>query len=151
MPFVLTVPNEYGYVILAATSTFILNLAHTQNTGTYRKPACIEYPNAYATPQQAKEDPKAFAFNCAQRSHANFTEHHASAVAALLIAGLRFPLAASACGLGWTIARAAYMVGYSTSKPETKGRGRYKGAAFWAFELALIGMAGYTGVQMLLN
>jgi glutathione S-transferase len=93
----------------------------------------------------------AFAFNCAQRSHANFTEHHASAVAALLIAGLRFPLAASACGLGWTIARAAYMVGYSTSKPETKGRGRYKGAAFWAFELALIGMAGYTGVQMLLN
>jgi len=42
------------------------------------------------------------------------------------------------------------MVGYSTSKPETKGKGRYKGALFWFFEIALIGMAGYTGVKMIM-
>jgi hypothetical protein len=48
----------HSYVILAAASTFILNLAHVQNTGKYRKPSGIEYPNAYATAQQCKEDPK---------------------------------------------------------------------------------------------
>lgn len=95
--------------------------------------------------------PTAFAFNCAQRAHANFTEHHATAVASLLIAGLQFPLAAAACGFGWTLARAAYMVGYSRSSPETKGRGRYKGSAFWLFEAVLMGMAGYTGVKMVMG
>jgi glutathione S-transferase len=93
----------------------------------------------------------AFAFNCAQRSHANFTEHHTSAVVSLLIAGLQFPLAAAACGFGWTLARAAYMVGYTRSPPETKGRGRYIGSAFWLFEAALIGMAIYAGVKTVLN
>jgi hypothetical protein len=48
----------HSYVVLAAASTFILNLAHVQNTGMYRKPSGIEYPNAYATAQQCKEDPK---------------------------------------------------------------------------------------------
>ena len=43
------------------------------------------------------------------------------------------------------------MVGYSTSKPGTRGKGRVKGVAFWLFELALMGMAGYTGVQMILG
>ncbi len=185
-----TTPDQrlilYSYVILAATSTFFLNLAHVQNTGKYRKPAAIDYPNAYATAQQAKEDPKgkfapfspspdtsvrtsfpsflpqtpqynigslhlAYAFNCAQRSHANFTEHQTSAVVSLLIAGLQFPIAAAVCGFGWTISRALYMVGYTTGSPETKGRGRYRGSAFWFCEVGLMGMAAYTGIKMVMG
>jgi hypothetical protein len=72
-------------------------------------------------------------------------------VVSLLIAGQQFPITAAVCGLGWTLARAAFMVGYSTSKPETKGRGRYKGGLFWLFQIALIGMAGYTGVKMIMG
>jgi glutathione S-transferase len=117
----------------------------------YRKPAGVEYPNAYASAQQCKEDPKVFAFNCAQRAHANFTEHHTSAVLAMLLAGIRFPVAAAVCGFGWTAARTAYMVGYSGSGQGSKGTGRYKGGAFWLFESALIGMAAWTGVSMVLG
>jgi hypothetical protein len=43
------------------------------------------------------------------------------------------------------------MVGYSRSSVESKGRGRYKGSAFWFFELGLLGMAIWTGVGMVLG
>jgi glutathione S-transferase len=140
-----------SYVILAATSTFVLNLVHTQNTGMYRKPAGIDYPNAYATTQQCKEDPKAFAFNCAQRAHANYSENHATALVAMLLAGLQFPVTSAVLGFGWTLSRLAYMVGYSRSMPESKGRGRYKGSAFWFCQVGLIGLAGWVGGSMVLG
>jgi glutathione S-transferase len=138
-------------VILAATSTIILNFAHSLNTGAYRKPSGVEYPNAYASAAEAKENPAAFAFNCAQRAHANFTEHHTSVVAALLVAGLRFPVSAAVCGFGWTVSRLFFMWGYSNSKIGSKGKGRYNGSAFWLFETALIGMAGWFGGEMVLG
>jgi glutathione S-transferase len=72
-------------------------------------------------------------------------------VVSLLLAGLNYPVAAAVCGFGWTAARTAYMVGYSRSAPETKGRGRYKGSAFWLFEAGLIGMAIVTGVKMVMG
>jgi glutathione S-transferase len=112
----------------------------------------VPYPNAYATETQLKEKPaEAYAFNCAQRAHANFTEHHLSAVAAMLVAGLEYPVAAAAMGAGWTLSRALYMTGYTSGTPESKGSGRYRGSAFWLFELGLIGTAAWVGIKMVMG
>jgi glutathione S-transferase len=124
---------------------------HAQNTGKYRKAAQIPYPNAYASAEACRGNEAAFQFNCAQRSHANFTEHHLTAVGSLLIAGLQFPIIAAGCGLGWTLSRMAYMWGYSNSKLGTAGKGRYNGVSFWMFELGLLGMAVATGVKMIMG
>lgn len=112
----------------------------------------MPYPHAYATEKHLEEKPReAYAFNCAQRAHANFTENHASAVGALLIAGLRYPVVAAALGAGWTVSRVLYMIGYTSGGPETKGTGRYRGSLFWLCQFGLMGMAAYTSVQMILG
>jgi len=143
----LTIDPNYGYVLLAATSTFFLNTYHSVNTGVYRKAAAIPYPGAYAP--SSRTDPEAHKFNCAQRAHANFIENQPSLLAALLLAGLKFPITSAVMGAGWTMSRYLYMVGYS--KGEEGGKGRYKGIYFWLFQLGLAGLAGYNGVAMILG
>jgi glutathione S-transferase len=121
-----------------------MNTWHGVNTGKYRKAAKVDYPAAYAP--SSRTDDEAHHFNCAQRSHANFTENHTSMLPALLLAGLRFPITAALMGMGWTVSRYLFMVGYSTSGKG--GKGRYKGVTFWLFQFGLIGLTGYTGAAM---
>jgi hypothetical protein len=59
-----TIPADYQYVLLAATSTFFVNTVHAFLTSSRRKAAGVKYPITYATEEQAAKDPKAFAFNC---------------------------------------------------------------------------------------
>ncbi|KAK5660115.1 hypothetical protein OQA88_13584 [Cercophora sp. LCS_1] len=113
-----TFPQEYGYVLLAATTPFFVNMYHGQLTMVNRKAANIRYPNAYASHDQAEKDPKAFSFNCAQRAHANFTENVTSFTTALLIAGLRYPTVVAAAGTVWSLCRALYARGYVKKGPE---------------------------------
>ena len=56
----------------------------------------------------------------AQRSHANFTENQISFLGALLISGLRYPVASAVLGAGWAVSRVFYAIGYSAGGP--KGR-----------------------------
>jgi glutathione S-transferase len=60
----ITLPAEYGYVLLAATSSYFVNFYHIILTSKARKASGIKYPAAYATNEVADKDPKAFAFNC---------------------------------------------------------------------------------------
>ncbi|KAF7935284.1 uncharacterized protein EAE97_008191 [Botrytis byssoidea] len=143
----ITLDADYGYVILAATSTFVLNFWHGINTASYRKAAKIDYPAAYAP--SSRTDTAAHQFNCAQRAHANFTENHSVAVAAMLVAGLEFPRSAAVLGGAWTVSRWIYMTGYS--KGGVGGKGRYKGIWFWLFQMGLIGMCGFMGGKMVLE
>ncbi|CCU82106.1 glutathione S-transferase [Blumeria hordei DH14] len=136
--------ENYGYVLLAATSTCLLNTVHTLNTGHFRRAAGVEYPAAYAPP--TRTDKLALRFNSAQRAHATYTENHPSMVVALLISGLRFPLTAAALGLGWTLSRWMYMSGYS--RGDEAGKGRYRGIQFFLFQFALMGMAGYVSLAL---
>lgn len=138
-------PN-YGYVLLAATSTFILATWHGINTGVYRKAAKVDYPAAYAP--SSRTDEAANKFNCAQRAHANFGENHPSMLGALLLAGLKFPITSAIMGAGWTVARYAYMRGYSKGG---NGKGRYQGSAFWLFQFGLMGLAGWSGLGMVMG
>ena len=80
-----------------------------------RKSAKVPYPNNYATHEQAKENQEAYKFNCAQRAHANLLENMPQTIASMLFAGLEYPTATAALGLGWVVARSLYAVGYVMS------------------------------------
>jgi len=140
------IPKEYGYVILAATTTFIVNCLHSFNTGKYRARAKISYPTAYAP--SSRTDEAAHQFNCAQRAHANFIENQPTTLGCLLLAGLKFPVSSAILGLAWSVSRYMYMAGYSQGGEG--GKGRYKGIYFIIFQLGLMFLAAYTGVVMVL-
>lgn len=143
----ITIDPNYGYVLLAATSTFILGQIHGINTGKYRKAAKMPYPLCYAP--STRTDKEAYLFNCAQRAHANFIENQPSMLGALLLAGLKFPVTAAVMGAGWTVCRYLYMVGYCDGTEG--GKGRYKGIAYMLFQVGLYCLAGWNGVQMVLQ
>jgi len=124
-----------------------MNAYHGANSGKYRKAAKIDYPAAYAP--SARTDKEAHQFNCAQRSHANFIENQPTAVAAMLLAGLEFPIASAVLGAGWIISRYLYMVGYS--RGDKGGKGRAIGFSFFLFQFGLIGLAGYKGIAMIMG
>jgi len=67
----------------------------------------------------------------------------------MLIAGVRYPLTATALGLVWSAGRIVYAVGY-TSETKTGGKGRLNGSFFWLAQLGLFGLTAWTGVQMVL-
>ncbi|KAF2456392.1 hypothetical protein BDY21DRAFT_372507 [Lineolata rhizophorae] len=153
-----TIPREYGYVLIVASSTFFLSTWHAVRVGPFRKRAGIPYPQRYATPEQEaaarSADParaKAmYLFNCAQRAHGNFLESYPSALAGLLLAGLRFPVAAAATAALWSVFRTLYAVGYTRADREG-GKGRLVGSGFWLCQGALYVMAGWAGVGLLME
>lgn len=60
----ITIPQEYSYVLLAATSTLFVNAYHMLLTSSKRKASGIKYPTTYASEELANKDPKAYQFNC---------------------------------------------------------------------------------------
>jgi len=87
--------------------------------------------------------------NCAQRGHGNYLENQPSVALAMLIAGLRFPLWTTGLAVGWMAFRVVYAVGY-TQADQTGGKGRLYGSPFWFAQLGLFGLAGYTGLKMVM-
>ncbi|GAB7335458.1 hypothetical protein MBLNU13_g07820t1 [Cladosporium sp. NU13] len=153
MSVIASLPQEYGYVLITAASTFFVGFWHGIRVSAFRKPAGIVYPQAYAdksdmsaaTPEQKK---KMYLFNCAQRAHGNYLENETSFIASLLVAGLKFPVAASVLGAGWIVSRILYAVGYTRADKEA-GKGRLIGLPFWLFQLGLYGLVMYSGIKML--
>ncbi|KAK4127898.1 membrane-associated proteins in eicosanoid and glutathione metabolism [Parathielavia appendiculata] len=144
---IITVPNGYGYVLLAASSTAFLNTFHAILTSTRRKAAGVKYPITYVTAEQADKDPKAYAFNCAQRAHANFTENLTPFLTALLISGLKYPVYSAVLGGTWAFGRVLFALGYTSKGPQGRTTGGYLaslsnivlalGAAYTALGFAL--------------
>jgi len=139
--------SNYGYVILAACSTFVLNAIHSINTGKYRKAAKIAYPAAYAP--SSRTDPEAHRFNCAQRAHANYTENQPTLLGSLLLAGIRFPITSAIMGVAWSVCRYLYMAGYSEGAEH--GKGRYRGIYYAVFQTGLLLLSAYAGVTMVME
>lgn len=79
-------------------------------------------------------------FNSAQRAHQNFNENHSTAVAAMLIAGLKYPTAAAVLGATWAANRVVYAIGYTNGSEG--GKGRYYGILWMLAHWGLIGYAG---------
>jgi len=147
------IPAEYGYVVATAVSTFFLATWHGLRVGSFRKAAKIPYPYEYASYEQVSTAPPArqqamYLFNCAQRAHQNFNENYPSALAAMLIAGVKYPMATTALGMVWGVNRVVYAVGYTKveEKGERKGGvGRYYGILWQLAHLGLAVLAGKTG------
>lgn len=113
-----------------------------------RKPAGVQYPNAYASHEKAKENQAAYKFNCAQRSHGNLLENMPQTMAFMLFAGLEYPTATTALGVGWLLSRILYAFGYITSGRKN-GTGRLLGSGFWLCQAGLWGMCCATALKML--
>jgi len=152
----ITIPKEFGYVLLVVSGTFVTALWHGGRVVGFRKAAAVPYPNAYASAEAvaAAEPSRAkamYVFNCAQRAHANFLENYPGLLASMLISGVAYPVTAASLGLVWTLSRVAYAVGYTDSEKE-KGSGRYKyriGGLFWICQLGLWGLTGKVGFDLL--
>ncbi|KAL2167628.1 hypothetical protein VTG60DRAFT_965 [Thermothelomyces hinnuleus] len=141
----IVIPSDYGYVLLAATSTFVVNVVHGMLTAKSRKAAAIKYPNAYASAEQAEKDPRAFTFNCAQRAHNNYTENLTPFLGALLISGLKYPTFAATLGGAWSASRLLYAIGYTSKGPD----GRLLGGAFGSLiNVVLIGTSAYSALSL---
>lgn len=112
--------------------------------GAFRKAAKIPYPFEYASYEQIQTASPAsskamIAFNSAQRAHQNFNENHVTAVAAMVIAGVKYPTAAAVMGAVWSVNRVVYALGYTNGAEG--GKGRYYGIAWMFAHMGLIGTA----------
>lgn len=122
---------------------------------TFRKAAkTVSYPRMFATDTDiaaaTSEEHKKnlYLFNCAMRAHYNFMENYNSALPALLIAGLKFPLTAALAGAAWTAFRVMYAVGY-TRADKDRGQGRLVGSGFWACQFILYVQTALVGYSLL--
>ena len=86
-------------------------------------------------------------FNCAQRGQANFVEHHASIVGAMLVAGMQYPVATAVTGAVWSVSRVLFALGY-TRRGVKDGKGRVVGEGAFVATWVLMGMAGWVGWGM---
>ncbi|KAF2085301.1 membrane-associated proteins in eicosanoid and glutathione metabolism [Saccharata proteae CBS 121410] len=150
----LQVPQEYGYVLLAASSTLFVNLWHAFRVSPFRRAAGVPYPYQYASAEQiaatddAGKKSALHLFNCAQRAHYNFLEAHPTAVIAMLISGLRYPTASAVMGGLWAVGRVMYAMGYTRPGVEN-GKGRLVGSWASLVQIGLMGMAAWTSWKMI--
>ena len=128
-----------------------MGLWHSQWTLGFRRAAKISYPQHFAPEEKARTSQEAYSFNCVQRSHSNFMEHHTIAVVSLLVAGLRFPVTSAALGGVWSLGRVVYAVGYAHSRIGSGGKGRYKGLFATAAEAVLFILAGVSTYQSIME
>ncbi|KAI0377408.1 membrane-associated proteins in eicosanoid and glutathione metabolism [Hypomontagnella monticulosa] len=146
--YALQVPSEYGYVLTVAASSLFVNTFHFFLTARARAASGLKYPIPYASQEQAAKDPKAYAFNCAQRAHSNYTENLTPFLGALLISGLYYPTASFYLGASWVVGRVWYALGYTSFGPP----GRLGGFLLSITSaLALKVMAVMTGLKMVQN
>merc|ERR1712172_483069 len=81
---------EHGYVILAASGAFLLNLWQMMKISGKRKELGIAYPQMYS-----EKHPSC---NCYQRAHQNTLEFTPFYLALVLTGGLRHPTVAAGAG-----------------------------------------------------
>lgn len=131
-----------------------LGLWHGARARPYRQKSKAKHPKNFAEASDIASAPDAetkkamYLWNCAQRAHQHYLENQPSTALALLIAGLRYPEVTTTLGIGWIIGRVVFAMGY-TRKDKDNGTGRMPGFALQLpMQLALWGLAGWTGIAM---
>ncbi len=136
----LDVPPEYGYVILAASGAWVINMWQSFKIGGLRKKHGIKYPTMYSD-----KHPE---FNCAQRAHQNTLEQLPFFMSNLLLAGLRHPKFAGIFGGVFLLGRIVYSIGYYTGNPASRVPGAIMsmaGGILPLFALSVSSAAGLLG------
>lgn len=108
----ITLAKEYGYVVLAATSSFLVNMWLMHNIGGKRKEYGIDYPQMWSE--------KFPTFNCYQRAHQNMLEGIPFFLSLLFAGGVRHPCVAAAAGFAYCIGRVIYAKGYYSGHAEKR-------------------------------
>lgn len=138
----MSLPPDYGYVLLALGSTWFANFYLAINVIRARKKYGVKYPDLYAdnTNKNAK------AFNCVQRAHQNTLEVWAPISILVALNGFVMPQVSAFCGLMFTVSRIIYGAGYKSS-PE----GRRVGSILYHIgcDIPLILLTFYNGYQMI--
>ncbi|CAE6451865.1 hypothetical protein RSOLAG22IIIB_03809 [Rhizoctonia solani] len=146
MAITITLPENYGYVALAAISTGFLTAFQTIVVSKARKQAKIEYPRLYAEKQEQDKSVDAFKFNCAQRAHQNTLEWLPHVLFFTTFLGLRRPVLAASLGALWSASRVLYTIGYASGDPKKRNtRGGVFGSVAY---LGLLLGATYAGVEL---
>ncbi|KAB5596314.1 hypothetical protein CTheo_299 [Ceratobasidium theobromae] len=149
MSITITVPENYGYVVLAAISTGFLTAFQTTLVSRGRKKAGIAYPQLYAEKAEAQKSFDAMKFNCAQRAHANTLEFLPHVLFFTAFLGLRRPVLAASLGAAWSTSRVLYTLGYVTGDPKKRNtRGGIIGSIVY---LGLLFGATHAGVELALG
>ena len=118
---VYTLQPEFGYVLLIASSTALMNVWHMLRIGKLRKKYGIKYPQMTSS--------KHMDFTCAQRVHQNTLENIPFFLFTLLAGGMRHPWWAAVFGAGWVLSRIIYSLGYYSGVPERREPGAIGGFA----------------------
>jgi glutathione S-transferase len=115
----ITVPESYGYVILATTfgSLFFSPLFIGSQVMNAREKYNVPYPNLYATPGYHKE---ADAFNRIQRGHQSMFESLSCFGVCNLIGGLKHPIACSVFAGMYSIGCYLFLQGYADTGLDVK-------------------------------
>lgn len=92
--------------------------------------------------QLASPQPKADAFNCAQRAHTNYLENAPQTMLLTLVAGLKYPAATTLIGATWVVMRVLFLYGYVYSG-QAAGAGR---EVRWRLLVRSDGALGHDGV-----
>ena len=152
---------EHGYVLLAASGSFLLNFWQTTKIGGKRRELKIEAKSFINFSKRnklfilfsfvflqypAQWSDKHPMFNCYQRAHQNTLEYLPLYLALLMGGGVRHPLLASSAGALWLVARIIYSLGYYSGEP----KGRIPGALLSMLTLAtLFGATVSSGAGLL--
>lgn len=111
----LTVPEEYGFVLLGLFATLIANFYLIINVAKLRKKFGIQYPALYATDKHLSNDCKPddiIKFNCAQRAHQNTCEAQSTIQLLGVVNGFFYPMTAAVCLGLFAVGRVVYGHGY---------------------------------------
>ncbi|CAO3647509.1 unnamed protein product [Cunninghamella echinulata] len=121
----ITVPQEYGYVLAAATASVFQLFWMSVQVGRARFKAKIPYPYVYAERAEAEKDHFKNVFNCVQRIHQNTLEVFPPFIVTLLVGGIYHPfLSSSAAGI-YILGRFVYSYNYSSGNPIKRTRGGF--------------------------
>ncbi|KAK7479634.1 hypothetical protein BaRGS_00029100 [Batillaria attramentaria] len=113
----LTIPSDYGYVVLVVVATWILLNWLALQVMKARKKYEVAYPKLY--------DERSHDFNCVQRAHQNTLENITCFLLFLLIGGLLYPRLSALFGIIYLASRVVYAYGYYTGDPSKRNRGAF--------------------------
>ncbi|KEP55337.1 microsomal glutathione S-transferase [Rhizoctonia solani 123E] len=149
MATTITLPENYGYVVLAAISTGFLTGFQMIVVSKARKRSGIQYPQLYAEKEQQDKSTEALKFNCAQRAHQNTLEWLPHVLFFTTFLGLRRPILAASLGAGWSASRVLYTIGYASGDPKKRNtRGGIFGSVAY---MGLLLSATYAAVELALG
>lgn len=118
MSTTITVPDNYGYVILSSlVLPWIASELMSGKVMGARKTYDVQYPNLYATPGYHKE---AEAFNRLQRGHQNMFEYLTHFTVMSLIGGLKHPNTCIVGGVFFSVGSILYQFGYGNMTQDVK-------------------------------